>query len=84
MTDWHLQITTWAGLTAGARHYYGRIKDDDFEKPSYDIRNSSGSIRFDDRDELIAAAVKFWETEELGGILRRGAPYYEEREVLAE
>lgn len=37
MTDWHLDVTSWRGVTPGATHYYGIIQDDDFDGPRHEI-----------------------------------------------
>jgi len=37
MTDWHLDISSWNGITPGAMHYYGIIRDDDFSGPRHDV-----------------------------------------------
>jgi len=31
MIDWHLDAISWDGVTPGASHYYGILRDDDFE-----------------------------------------------------
>lgn len=37
MTDWHLDITSYRGITWVASHYYGCVRDDDFDGPRHDV-----------------------------------------------
>jgi len=98
VTEWSLVVTSWVGVTAGARHYYGYVVDDEYERKlrvtrpvteadvgELGYRLGGRTERFDDRDEVLAAAVALWEAEHLGGRLLLGSPVYEatDRRVLA-
>jgi len=39
MTDWHLDVSSYRGITPGASHYYGCVRDDDFEGPRHEVEH---------------------------------------------
>lgn len=98
MSDYHLAITSWSGVTAGATHFYGYIEADDYdgekirvkrpvtddERQEEGWRHARTTERFNDRDSLIAAAIETWRSRGHSGRLYRGLPIYENREVLDE
>ena len=99
MRSWSLVITSWRGISAGASHWYGVIEgpanvDESLQR--HELRRPTtpedvnegyfigeSTQRFNSRDELVAAAIDLWKTENLGGELLCGLPIYDDREVLA-